>query len=395
MSQAYTPARELSARTRKLQELMSQNDLDGALIVQKADLFYFSGTAQNAYLFIPTQGEPFLMVKKSFKRAGEESALKNVAPLKGLEEVAGSVSTQVKEKGRLGLEFDVLPASQYLKFKSIFPQLELVDVSKYIREIRMIKSPYEIDRMKEAADLNFAMFSEVDRILREGMTEVELAGGLEAVYRRKGHQGGVRVRGFNQELFYGHVLSGWNSAYPSFFDGPTGGTGLNPSYPQGAGFKKIGRNEPIVVDYVGVYNGYMVDQTRIFAIGTLSEKLMKAHETALKIKARIVQDALPGANGKDLYEAACAIARDAGLEEYFMGFEDRPSFIGHGVGIELDDLPVIARNFNLKLKAGMVFALEPKFIFPGEGAVGVEDTFVVTERGVEQITRFDDAVQTV
>lgn len=395
MSQAYTPAQELSARTRKLQELMSQNDLDGALIVQKADLFYFSGTAQNAYLFVPVRGEPLLMVKKSFKRAVEESALNSVAPLKSLEEVAGSVSAQVKDRGRLGLEFDVLPTSQYLKFKSMFSQLELVDVSKYIREIRMIKSPYELDRMREAADLNFAMFSEVSRILREGMTEVELAGGLEAVYRRKGHQGGVRVRGFNQELFYGHILSGWNSAYPSFFDGPTGGTGLNPSYPQSASFKKIGRNEPIVVDYVGVYNGYLVDQTRIFAIGTLSDRLMKAHEAALKIKARIVQDALPGANGKDLYEAAGAIARDAGLEEYFMGFEDRPSFIGHGVGVELDELPVIARNFNLRLKAGMVFALEPKFIFPGEGAVGVEDTFVVTEQGLQQITHGDDAVQMV
>ncbi|MGE5576210.1 MAG: M24 family metallopeptidase [Syntrophothermus sp.] len=388
----YAPLQELEARTQKLQELLAKNDLVGALIVQKADLFYFSGTAQNAYLFIPAQGEPLLMARKSFKRAGEESALKNVVPLKSLEEAGANILAQVKGRGKIGLELDVLPASLYLKYQSMLSPLELADVSKYIREIRMIKSPYELERLKEAAGLNFAMFSKVAGILKEGMTEVELAGRLEAIYRQKGHQGGVRVRGFNQELFYGHLISGWNSAFPSFFDGPTGGTGLNPSYPQGAGFKRIGKNEPVVVDYVGVYNGYMVDQTRIFAIGTLSDKLMKAHETALKIKARIAKDALPETNGKDLYETACAIARDAGLEDHFMGFEERPSFIGHGVGIELDELPVIARNFNLKLRAGMVFALEPKFIFPGEGTVGVEDTFVVTEHGLEQITYFDDAI---
>lgn len=395
MNLHYTPRRELHGRIKSFQGHLLNNNVDGALIIQKADLFYFSGTCQNAHLFIPAQGEPTLMVRKSLRRAQEESALDNIIGLHGFDEVFKNINTLLKGQGKIGLEMDVLPANLFLKYKSSLSPLETVDVSKFIRETRMIKSPYEIERLKESAKLNFAMFSEVPNILREGMTEVELAGRLESVFRERGHQGAIRMRGFNQELFYGHLMSGWNLSYPSFFDGPTGGTGLNPSYPQSAGFKKIGKNEPIMVDYVGVYNGYMVDQARIFSIGPLPDKLVEAYQAALKIKVQIVKETLPGMNGKELYEIAHNIAVASGYQEYFMGYEDRISFIGHGIGIELDELPVIARNLAVILKPGMVFALEPKFIFPNEGAVGVEDTFVVTESGLEQITSFDEAIQIV
>lgn len=393
MNMQYTPRGELYDRIKRFQELLSNNNVDGALIVQKADLFYFSGTCQNAHLFIPAQGEPALMVRKSLKRAEEESSLDNITGLGGLGDLFKTIIALIGGRGKIGLEMDVLPANLFLKYKSSLSPLEIVDISKFIRETRMIKSPYEIERLKESAKLNFEMFSAASGILREGMTEVELAGKLESLYREKGHQGAIRMRGFNQELFYGHLMSGWNLSYPSFFDGPTGGTGLNPSYPQSAGFKKIGSNEPIMIDYVGVYNGYMVDQARIFSIGGLSAKLAGAYETALGIKAQIIKNTMPGANGKDLYEIAANIAAESGYQQYFMGFEDRISFIGHGIGIELDELPVIAKNFNIILKPGMVFALEPKFIFPGEGAVGIEDTFVVTDSGLEQITYFDEAIQ--
>ena len=392
--QQYTPRGELYDRIKRFQEHLFKNNIDGALILQKADLFYFSGTCQNAHLFIPVQGVPALMVKKSLKRAMEESALENITGQRSLDELFKTITTLCNGRGKIGLEMDVLPANLFIKYKNSLSPLEVVDISKIIRETRMIKSPYEIERLKVSAKMNFEMFSGVTDILREGMTEVELAGKLEALYREKGHQGAIRMRGFNQELFYGHLMSGWNLSYPSFFDGPTGGIGLNPSYPQGAGFKKIGVNEPIMVDYVGVYNGYMVDQARIFSIGELSSKLVGAYETALKIKAQIVKKALPGTNGKDLYEIADNIAAESGYQQYFMGYEDRISFIGHGIGIELDELPVIAKDFNIILKPGMVFALEPKFIFPNEGAVGIEDTFVVTESGLEQITYFDEAIQT-
>jgi Xaa-Pro aminopeptidase len=387
----YTPESELSHRIRVFQKALVRKGIDGALIIQKADLYYFSGTGQNAHLYIPAHGEPLLMVKKSLKRAIEESGLKNIIALNSLKDLRDHInSPSLHEK--IGLEMDVLPARMFLTYQKLFAPSKMVDVSGIIRQVRMIKSAYELSLIQKSADLNFTMFSQVADFIKEGISEIELAGKLEAVYRKNGHQGAIRLRAFNSELHYGHCLSGWNLSYPSFFDGPVGGTGTNPSYPLGAGLKKIEKNEPIMVDYIGVLNGYIVDQARMFSIGALPDKLINAYKIALKIKNHIVEIAVPGANGKDLYEAAYDIAVEAGLSDFLMGYEDGVSFIGHGVGIELDELPVIARDFDMRLEPGMVFALEPKFIFPDMGAIGIEDTFVVSENGLEQLTYFDEAL---
>jgi len=387
----YTPEGELSHRIIAFQKAMIRKGIDGALIIQKADLYYFSGTGQDAHLYIPVHGEPLLMVKKSLKRAVEESGLKNIIALNSLKDLREHInSPSIQEK--IGLEMDVLPARMFLNYQKLLAPSKMVDVSGIIRRVRMIKSAYELSLIQKSADLNFTMFSQVANFIEEGIPEVELAGKLEAVYRKNGHQGAIRLRAFNSELHYGHCLSGWNLSYPSFFDGPVGGTGTNPSYPLGAGLKKIGKNEPIMVDYIGVLNGYIVDQARMFSIGALPDKFIHAYKVALRIKNQLVELAVPGANGKDLYEAAYEIAAEAGLSDYLMGYKDGVSFIGHGVGIELDELPVIARDLDMLLEPGMVFALEPKFIFPDMGAIGIEDTFVVSENGLEQLTYFDESL---
>jgi Xaa-Pro aminopeptidase len=387
----YTPESELLDRIAKFQNKLRDRDIDGALIVQKADLFYFSGTAQNAHLYIPSQGEPFLMVKRSLRRAVEESALKNITAFKNFKELSKRIIA-TNRPAKIGLEMDVLPARFFKTYEKILSPSKISDVSDTIRQVRMVKSPYEIELLKKSADLNFVVFSEIPNIIKEGKTELELAGELEAVCRRNGHQGFIRMRGFNSELHFGHFLSGWNLSYPSFFDGPIGGSGINPSYPQGAGLKKIRQNEPIMIDYLGVLNGYIVDQTRMFSIGELPDKFIHAYDVASKIKAKIINQTVPGTNGMDLYETAYNMASESGLQEYLMGYEEKVSFIGHGVGIELDELPVIALNFDMPLEQGMVFALEPKFVFPEMGAVGIEDTFVVSESGLEQITYFDESL---
>lgn len=387
-----TPLSELENRTARLQRLMVEKNLDGVIIVQNADLFYFAGTAQRSHLFIPAGGKPVLMVKKSYDRARKESALENVIPLANLKELPNRLRSFTGGKlNRMGFELDVLPANLYFYYQKILENVEIVDASPLIRAVRSVKSPYEIEILRDAARLNRIMFSHVKDILREGMTEAEFAGQLEAIYRREGHQCYIRMRGFNMEIVYGHLMSGWNLAVPSFFDGPTGGTGLNPSFPQGAGYKRISRNEPVMVDYVGVYDGYMVDQARIFCIGRLPEKLNHAYNVALEIQELVKETAMPGVSCAQLYEAAARVAGKYGLEEHFMGYPESVAFIGHGIGIELDELPVLARGFDKPLEKNMVFALEPKFIFP-EGAVGIENTFWVTEKGLEPLTVFDEGI---
>ncbi len=389
------PSSELVTRIGKLQQAMQEREIAGALLMQRADLFYFSGTGQNAHLLIPAEGEALLIVRKSMARAEQESALDNIVPFAGWEELIKIIAKTVPPGKTIGLETDVLPANLYMRYKKMLQDYEITDISKIIRQVRAVKSGYEIGLMKEAAKISEAVFSMARITIKEGLSEVELAGQLEFQARKLGHQGSVRMRGFNQELYFGHIMAGENAAAISFFDGPTGGSGLNPSYPQGAGIALIKPNEPVLVDFVSVLGGYMVDQTRIFCIGEPPMHLQEAYNTAVKIKKGLAQMGKPGVYGSSLYDRAELMADKAGLANHFMGYVEKVNFVGHGVGIELDELPVIAKNIDIALEEGMVFALEPKFIFPGEGTVGIEDTFVVRENGLQQLTLFSDELQVI
>lgn len=390
--QRCTPMEELNKRSRQLQEMMKEKDLDGAIIIQNADLFYFTGTVQRSHLFIPAAGEPVLLVKKNYDRARRESTLKDIRDFPNAGDLPGLIEAHLGYKAkRIGFELDVVPAGLYLYYQKLLGPVQITDMSNSIRQARGVKSPYEIEAIRRAAELNHTMFSHVKEFLREGMSEIELSAKLEDVYRREGHQGFIRTRSFNMELVYGHLMSGWNLAVPTFMDGPTGGSGLNPSFPQGSGFKKIERNEPVMVDYVGVLDGYMVDQARIFCIGQLSPRLVYAHNVAIEIQEMVKEMAQPGASCAVIYAAAVQLAAKHGLKEHFMGYPQPVAFIAHGIGIELDEIPVIARGYDVPLKEGMVFSMEPKFVFP-EGAVGIENTLVVTPRGLENLTPFDDNI---
>lgn len=375
---------------------MLAQGFSGALIVQRTDLFYFSGTAQDAHLFVPSEGDAVLLVRKDFSRAREDSPLEQVVAVNSLSELKNLVEAAAAGPLRcLGLELDVLPVNNYRMYEDLFAGVELQDVSLLIKEIRMIKSPYEMDLIMRAAQLNDAMFSHVSTILREGMTEMELAGALELFYRQNGHQGHVRVRSFNQQVFYGHVMSGPNLAVPSCSVGPTGGPGPNASLPHGVGFRSIGRGEPVQIDYVGVFGGYMVDQARTFFLGEPPEKFRRIHAVALSIQQALMDQGRAGERAEALYDTAMQMADEAGLAEGFLGYPQAVPFVGHGFGLELDELPLVGRRSPTILQSGMVIALEPKFIVPGEGLAGIENSFVVTENGLEKLTPFDDAIQVV
>ncbi len=390
-----TPYEELKKRITRLQAAMRKKETGAVLLIQRADLFYFSGTGQNGLLFVPAEGEPTLIIKKSVARAQQESALDNIIPFPGWEGLVDLVEKNIPPLSSLGLELDVLPASLYLRYREKLKNYRLVDISSAIRKIRAIKSGYEIGQMKEAARISKSVFTHARNVIKEGMAEVELAAHLEFHARTLGHQGAVRLRGFNQELYFGHVLTGENASTLSFFDGPTGGSGLNPSFPQGAGAAAIREHEPILIDFVSVLRGYMVDQTRIFCLGEPPPHLLEAHRQAVRIRDALAEMGKPGLKCSSLYEKAAEMAAEAGLANHFMGYVERVNFVGHGVGIELDELPVIAPGYEEPLEEGMAFALEPKFIFPSEGTVGIEDTFVVGREGLVQLTNFDEALQVI
>jgi Xaa-Pro dipeptidase len=389
-----TPGEELYRRIGALQSVMASVDVDSALIVHNTNLFYFTGTVQQSYLFIPCEGAPIFFVRKNRDRALLESELKNIVPVSGMGELrkllADNGYTRIR---RLGMELDVLPVNNYFRYLDAIKPEKIIDIWPSVQRIRSVKSEYELNLMREVAVLSDFMVRMGRRRLREGITEIELAAAVEAAARTRGHQGFVRMRSFNQEIYWGHLLSGPDAAYPAFIDSPTGGYGLSHAFPQGAGWRAVKRNEPVIFDLLACMYGYYVDQTRTLAVGSLPDKLEKAHNVALEIEKALEDMIKPGTAVETLYEKARQIAGKRGLDEHFMGYgKTRAGFCGHGIGLELDEFPVITKGEKTIIQPGMVLVLEPKFHFSGRGVVGVEDTFVVTDRGSQKLTHTTYAV---
>ncbi|MEE4276492.1 MAG: Xaa-Pro peptidase family protein [Thermoleophilia bacterium] len=383
-----TPAAEVEGRLTRLQATLRERELDAALIVQNADLFYLSGTVQQSYLHVPADGEATLFVRRSVERARRESPLERVVELDGPRALTGALRAAAGGlPRRVGLELDVLPVAAYERLIGLLPGAEAEDVGRAIVRQRAVKSPYEVERIAAAAALVDAVWEFAPRVLRAGLTEAEFAGLVEAEARRLGHQGVIRMRGFNQEMFYGQLLTGPSATVPSFLDTPLAGTGLSPAVAQGVSFRTIEPGDPIVFDFVAVREGYTADFTRMLSLGPLPGAVRDAYAVALEAQAAVAAVARPGVTCRAVYESAVAVAERRGLGPHFMGFgPEQVRFIGHGVGLELDELPVLTTS-DTPLEEGMVFALEPKFVLPGVGAVGVENTFLVERDGLRALTR--------
>ncbi|MBI5580942.1 MAG: aminopeptidase P family protein [Deltaproteobacteria bacterium] len=392
-----TPKSEIDARIHKFQATLKRLNLDAAMILQKTDLFYFSGTIQQANLYVPADGEPILMVNRILERVRAESPLERIVPLPSPSSIPGILGQSgYALPGRLGLELDVLPANLYFRYREVFKGAEVADISTEIRLLRAVKSALEIALIREAAEYSDRVAGRVPALLREGMTEIELAGRVEAEARRLGHQGIVRMRMWGAELFYGHLLAGPSGGVPSYHPSPTGGRGVNPAVAQSASFRPIQRNEPVMVDYVFAYRGYISDHTRLFSLGPVPDDLVKAHQTMLALQEQIRQLAKPGAISGSIYDFSLRYVTDRGYAEHFMGASgERVRFVGHGVGLELDEFPFLNTGQTMELQEGMVIAVEPKLVFPGRGVVGIENTHVVTKDGLEQLGNYPGEITVV
>ena len=384
-----TPAPELHSRYTRLQALMQQEGLDAVVMVQNADLFYFTGTIQQGILYIPATGEPLYFVRKDFARARMESGLKEILPLKSprdLPELLQGYGLALPQK--LGMEFDVLSVDLFQRISKVFPQAITSNATDLIRRVRAIKSAYEIAIIKDCALQIDRVHQRAKEVIKVGMTELELAAELEYCARKEGHPGVIRMRSYNGELFYGQITSGTDSAAPAYCDTPLGGMGLTPAVGQGASYRRIRAGEAIIVDFCGAFDGYLADQTRVFCIGGLPEKLHRAYDDMIRIENRLKEIAKPGVSWGAIYDNCHQYACEIGYQESFVGNPGaQVSFIGHGVGIEIDEYPFIARGFHYRvLETGMVFAFEPKAVFAGLGAVGIENTFRVADDGIKHIT---------
>ncbi|MBM7565294.1 Xaa-Pro aminopeptidase [Paenibacillus sacheonensis] len=394
---------EIMERVRRLQARMSAVGMDAFLVTQHVDLVYFTGSMQAGYAFIPVEGEPVFYVRRSLERAERESAVKVEAltSLRGFRaqlaggypSVFGGDEGNAAAKGiRIGTEMDVLPAATYAKLAEAVSggntSCSLIDGSSLVRTVRMIKSDWEVGRIEAAAAVVAEALEAALPMIKEGLQELELMARLEYEMRIRGHIGAMRTRSYNMEIMTGMLGSGAAAAVPSAFDGPAGGLGLGPAAPQSTSRKLILRNEPILIDIGCCIDGYVIDQTRTAVIGALPDDLADAYAHSERIIRHAEALMRPGTACDAVYAASLEDAAAAGLGEHFMGFgRNQVKFLGHGIGLEVDEWPVLARGFGNPLEPGMVLAVEPKFTFPGRGVVGIENSYLITDAGCRQLTK--------
>lgn len=380
---------EIFQRLEKLIENLNRLKIDISIIHHNADLFYFTGTIQDGYLIVSANGGSALAVRRNLARTLDQTPVRPIIFINSVKDLL-SIAREVHKDtpSRIGISMDVLPTTSYFFFKDrIFPSSDFVDISMPIRLQRAVKSEEEVNLMRGAAEISNIVYNAAKQLIKEDADEWDVCVELEAVARKNGHLGFIRIRNPRLEMYFGHVLSGPEAAVPSYGDTPTGGVGLSIAFAQGSTRKKIRKSEVVSVDTMICSHGYLNDQTRNFSLGTPPEKLMKAYELSVQLHDFFKKEARAGVVASDLYDAIIGLVNGSEFSEYFMGVGDsKVSFIGHGLGIEVDEFPFIAKNQKMILQAGMVVAFEPKFVIPNLGIAGLENTYLITDHGAESIS---------
>lgn len=388
----HTPASEIEHRIARLQEGLRRENREAALIVQNVDLYYFTGCLQAGVLFVPAEGAPLFMVQRSLERARRESPLASITGISSISQAPEMIAASAGHLPRsIGMELDVLPVNMYRKYVSLLHDPEIFDASPLIRKIRAVKSEFEIEVLSRVGELGRIVYDEAANFIVEGASEIEVAGKMVDYAISLGHLNQLRSRAFNSEMFTWHVVSGDNGGIVGHLDAPFTGQGVTPAFPAGSGFRKIKQGDPVLIDFGTCIDGYIADQTRMFSLGRPDSLFLKAYDALREIEARILEQTRPGASCDKLYRIGVAAGDELGFSDAFLGPGNRKiKFVGHGVGLEIDEFPFLAAGHEYPLEPGNVFALELKMVFPGKGAVGFENMVAVTKDGWTKLTTTDE-----
>lgn len=373
------PQAEIECRVAKIKAEMSVAGIEALLIADNANKYYLTGRVFAGQIYIPLHGAPIYFIRRPVGLEGD-----GVVYLRKPEEMVQSIVQP--HPVSLGLEFDSQSFSSVNRLAAIFPEAELKNGSALLRRVRAVKTPAEIEMLRRSGIRHTAVYARIPSLFRAGMTDIELQVEIERLSRLEGCLGQFRISGDSMELYMGNLLVGANADSPSPYDFAMGGAGLDPSLPVGANGTIIRPGSAVMVDMNGNYDGYMTDMTRVFSLGQLPDLAHKAHRCSIEIHRALCRMMRPGIEAKALWLRAEEIVEQAGLKPYYMGHRQQAGFIGHGLGIEINELPVIAPRSRDILEAGNVIALEPKFVIPMVGAVGIENTYIVGNDGIECLT---------
>lgn len=382
------PDYELQMRMTRFRDQMDEisPSWEIAIFVGKINLYYFTGTIQEGMLIVPRNDEAIFWVKRSFERAQDESLFPVIRQMNSYKDAAHTFKHMPHT---VFLEMEIMPMAMYQRIIKHFPFAEVKPLDFQINSVRAIKSDFELNLMEQAGAIHQRVLEiRVPRILHAGISEAGLASDIYSLMIEEGHHGVVRFGMFDTEMVLGHIAFGESSLYPTSFNGPGGNYGLSPAVPSlGSRLRKLNKGDLIFVDIGCGVDGYHTDKTMTYIFnGSLPPEVVYSHQQCVDIQNEIASMLIPGAIPSEIYNTIIKKQKPEFLEN-FMGFGNRQvRFLGHGIGLTIDELPVIAPGFDEPLQKGMVFALEPKKGIEKVGMVGIENTFVVTPDGGRSIT---------
>lgn len=379
---------EMKSRVHEVQKQIVHDKVDACIISSPVNLYYLNGYIFDGYMYILPEREPMLFVKRPVNLTADN--IEFIRKPEQLPELLAKHNLPVPK--RILLENDVLSYNAVSRFQKALQMPEMKSISAFMRVIRSVKSDSELAQIRQSAISHARVYQQIPSLYKPGMTDLDLQIEIEYVMRREGSIGAFRSFGENMDIFMGSLLAGDNAQTASPFDFALGGKGIDPLLPLGSANKPLKEGTTIMIDMAGNYTPYYDDMTRTFSVGEIPEEAHCAHQLSMSMHNEFMQFLKPGVACSDVYNMAMEMVVDNKMEAYFMGTTQQAKFIGHGVGLEINEPPVFAPRSREILQTGMAIALEPKFVLPGIGAVGIENTYFVTDAGLEKVTVCEEEI---
>ena len=389
------PREELERRWKACSALLAERlpQADGLAVFSGPNMYWLTGTWNTGLCWLPLGGEPVLLVRRGLERARLESAVTRLGRFRSYSDLpnlcselgAPLGSTVAADMGGLSWSLGAMLASR-------LDTVRFVPGEGVLARARSVKSGYELDIMRECGRRHHqGLWELLPRVIRPGMTEREISHKAWEAFFSLGHMGLMRMGAFGSEIFLGHVSAGDSANYPSVFDGPVGLRGEHPAVPFMGSKDKIWQpGQPLTCDIGFAHRGYATDKTQVYFAGRRADippELDRGHKFCVDVQAWLAGHCVPGAVPAELYAQVMDWSSREGLAEGFMALGDnKVRFLGHGIGLVIDEFPPLAGGMEEPIEEGMVLALEPKYGVPGLGMVGVENTFEVTASGARCIT---------
>jgi Xaa-Pro aminopeptidase len=379
---------DLQAKTTRVQDAIKEMGMDACLLSVDVNIYYMTGQVFNGYYYLPAEGKPYCFVKRPNNLSGDQIVL-----IRKPEQIAEYFLTEgIAFPNKLLLETDEMAYNECIRLQAMFQMPDIGNATSLMRQLRAIKTPWEIAQLRLSAQKHAEAYAQIPACFRPGMTDIEFQIEIERQMRLNGSIGVFHTFGSNMNIFMGSVLTGSNAEAASPFDFALGGYGQTPLCPVGANGTLLKEGMAVMVDMAGNFTPYLTDMTRVFSIGKIPEIARRAHQVSLDIQDEFMQLACPGFSCAALYHKALERVEKEGLTDFFMGTVQQAKFVGHGVGLQINEPPVFTSRSKEVLLPDRAFALEPKFVIPDVGAVGIENTFLVTDTGVEKLTLFEEEI---